>query len=116
VQKLSSLFRALFRGQWSHELVLLLSSLEAAVAVLAASVNELELDVLHVAPGTERDQRLTQCDTALLRAYYTALHHEPVLVDLLVLVIVLVIVLAVCSIVSVRVGSVGVGNGGVGVT
>merc|ERR1712188_209754 len=63
----------------SHELDLLLRSLEAAMTELGGSVDELELDLLlRIARGLH-EQRLAQGDDALLNAGAAALDHHVVL-------------------------------------
>jgi len=65
----------------SHELDLLLRSLEAAMTELGGSVDELELDLLlRIARGLH-EQRLAQGDDALLNAGAAAPDHHVVLVD-----------------------------------
>jgi len=68
-------------GQRTQELALLLGGLEAAVAELGRSIDELEVDRLEVGALGGRDDRLAESDGPLLRSGDATLEHHPVLVD-----------------------------------
>ena len=63
----------------AHEALLLLGSLEAAVAELGRRVDELESDLLEGHTLGLRDERLAQRDRTLLGAHHAALDHDEVL-------------------------------------
>jgi len=68
-------------GEGTHELVLLLDRLEAAVTVLGRGVDELEVDGLEVAAASGGEDALTKSDGSLARSSNATLKHDPVLVD-----------------------------------
>jgi hypothetical protein len=65
----------------THELDLLVSSLEATMAELGGGVNELKVDLLQCSTAGLLQERLSDSDTPLLWSHDTALHHEEILVD-----------------------------------
>jgi hypothetical protein len=77
--QLLDLLQVLQAVQSAHEAVLLLQSLESAVAELGRSIDELEVDGL-LALDVD-DDGLAQGDDALLGTNDAALEHDPVILD-----------------------------------
>jgi len=65
----------------TQELLLLLQSLETAVTELGRSIDELEVERLHVRTSGRGDDALAKSDGALLGTSDGTLKHNPVLVD-----------------------------------
>jgi len=65
----------------SQELLLLLQGLETTVTILGRSIDELEVERLHVGTSGRSDDTLAKSDGALLGTSDGTLDHDPVLVD-----------------------------------
>ena len=72
------------RGERSEDLVLLVSSLEAAVTDLGSGIDELDVDSLGLPGLGNREDGLSEGDGSLSGAHNTALDKNVVLVDLTV--------------------------------
>jgi len=68
----------------AQEFLLLVDGLEASMAVLGGSIDELEVEWLVVRAACRRDERLAEGDGALAGTSNAAFDHDPVLVDLAV--------------------------------
>lgn len=79
-----SQFEYLLGLEDTEETSLLLGGLEATVAHLGRSVDELEVDFLHGRAGDLGEEGLSESDDSLLRSHDATLDHDPVLVDLTV--------------------------------